>query len=470
MLPLPLLGALIDTAGAAIKAVRNSGSSAASATPAASAGNDSASGPAAVPFAQTLKQSVASRHDAASGDTSDGATSSTASTSAPNSSTSTTGTNPSKPSGNHDDKSTDDANATPNPDAAALAAAVAMQAQLQARVDNPAPAAADAAATAAGAAALAGTAVAAGQPDATAALAHQAGTDAAATPVAPAAARDALQAALAKLSGDAGAIALPAGAAGTSSAAAPTAAGAQSTPTVPTFDRTLADAKGALATQQTPAQAAASALQAGAGGQSAAQHGFGSGEQAASPAADATAAAATAAATAAAAAQANVQASPVAGSIAAANAHVLAPHVGTADWTDALSQKVVFLSNAHQQSAELTLNPPDLGPLQVVLRVADNHAHALFVSQHPQVRDAVEAALPKLREAMEAGGLGLGSATVSDGGFGSQQNAQQQAFAGGRPASRARAGSSGADAPLDAAPSAAAAATVSRAGLVDTFA
>ncbi|HEP6286892.1 TPA: flagellar hook-length control protein FliK, partial [Burkholderia vietnamiensis] len=270
--------------------------------------------------------------------------------------------------------------------------------------------------------------------------------------------------------GDAGAIALPAGAAGTSSAAAPTAAGAQSTPTVPTFDRTLADAKGALATQQTPAQAAASALQAGAGGQSAAQHGFGSGEQAASPAADATAAAATAAATAAAAAQANVQASPVAGSIAAANAHVLAPHVGTADWTDALSQKVVFLSNAHQQSAELTLNPPDLGPLQVVLRVADNHAHALFVSQHPQVRDAVEAALPKLREAMEAGGLGLGSATVSDGGFGSQQNAQQQAFAGGRPSSRARAGSSGADAPLDAAPSAAAAATVSRAGLVDTFA
>ncbi|MDS0795978.1 flagellar hook-length control protein FliK, partial [Burkholderia pseudomultivorans] len=169
-------------------------------------------------------------------------------------------------------------------------------------------------------------------------------------------------------------------------------------------------------------------------------------------------------------ARANLPASPAAGAVAAANTHVLAPQVGSTDWTDALSQKVVFLSNAHQQSAELTLNPPDLGPLQVVLRVADNHAHALFVSQHAQVRDAVEAALPKLREAMEAGGLGLGSATVSDGGFASQQQNAQQGYAGGQSSRRAGAGSSVADAPVDAAPSASAAATVSRAGLVDTFA
>ncbi|EMH3210481.1 flagellar hook-length control protein FliK, partial [Burkholderia multivorans] len=193
---------------------------------------------------------------------------------------------------------------------------------------------------------------------------------------------------------------------------------------------------------------------------------------AATDAAEPNAAATLAAAAASAAAHANLPTPPASAAIAAANAHVLAPPVGTADWTDALSQKVVFLSNAHQQSAELTLNPPDLGPLQVVLRVADNHAHALFVSQHAQVRDAVEAALPKLRDAMEAGGLGLGSATVSDGGFASQQQPQQQ-FAGGRPSQRAGGGSSGADAPVDAAPSATAASSAAvarRAGLVDTFA
>ncbi|WP_321806661.1 flagellar hook-length control protein FliK [Burkholderia sp. BCC1993] len=450
MPPLPLLGALLDTAGTALKAVRDAGSSAAASK---IAGNDAATSPAAVPFAQTLKQSVGTRHDAANAGKPDATTKQASATPA-------AGT---KPSGTGDDKSTDDANATPNPDAAALAAAAAVQAQLLARTNDAAPADADSTA-----AATQTTAVS-GQPDATAALTNHAGKDAAAEPAAPASGRDALQAALAKLTGGAGAIAMPATGAAAAAPAATTSASATAplTPKVPTFDRALADAKGAPATQQPLTQAAAPALQGGATAQPAAQHAFAAAEETASPAADATVAAA---ATAAAAAQANLQASPAASTIAAANPHVLAPHVGTADWTDALSQKVVFLSNAHQQSAELTLNPPDLGPLQVVLRVADNHAHALFVSQHAQVRDAVEAALPKLREAMEAGGLGLGSATVSDGGFASQQQNPQQSFAGGRSSPRARAGSSAVDAPVDAAQSASAAATVSRAGLVDTFA
>ncbi|KVF79445.1 flagellar hook-length control protein [Burkholderia sp. FL-7-2-10-S1-D7] len=452
MPPLPLLGVLLDTAGTALKAIRDAGSSAS----AKSAGNDAASSPAAMPFAQTLKQSVVTRHDAAIAGKPDVSTKQASSTSA-------AGT---KSADHDDDKSTDDAIATPNPDAAALAAAASVQAQLQTRANDAAPADADTAATAAQ------TTAVSGQPDATAALTNRASKDAAAEAAAPVSGRDTLQAALAKLTGGAGAIAMPAtGTAATAAApAAATSASAAATPPtpkVPTFDRTLADAKGALATQQAPTQATATALQAGATAQSAAQHAFAAAEETASPAADATVAAA---ATAAAAAQANLQASPAASSIAAANAHVLAPHVGTADWTDALSQKVVFLSNAHQQSAELTLNPPDLGPLQVVLRVADNHAHALFVSQHAQVRDAVEAALPKLREAMEAGGLGLGSASVSDGGFASQQQNPQQSFAGGRPSPRARAGSSAADAPVDAVQSAAAGATVNRVGLVDTFA
>ena len=310
-----------------------------------------------------------------------------------------------------------------------------------------------------------------GQPDATATLADHAAKDATAQPSDPASSRDALQAALAKLTGGAGAITMPA--TGTSAAATPAAtasnAAAPLTPKVPTFDRTLADAKGALATQPAPTQVTPQTLQADANAQSGAQHALTAASNATDPAASATLAAG---ATAAAAAQANLQLSPAAGAIAAANAHALAPHVGTADWTDALSQKVVFLSNAHQQSAELTLNPPDLGPLQVVLRVADNHAHALFVSQHAQVRDAVEAALPKLREAMEAGGLGLGSATVSDGGLASQQQQPnpQQTFAGGQSSRRGNGGPSAVDAPVDAAQSAPVAARASRAGLVDTFA
>ncbi|KWC79016.1 flagellar hook-length control protein FliK [Burkholderia cepacia] len=448
MPPLPLLGALLDTAGTALQAARGSGSSG------AAAGNDAAT---AVPFAQTLKQSVVTRRDSSNAGAPDASTKQASSKPA-------AGT---KPSATDDDDATDDTttNAAANPDAAALAAAAAVQAQLQARMDNAAPVDPAAAAAAAQKAAVSG------QPDATATLADHAATDAAAAaqPAAPASGRDALQTALDRLTGGSGAIAIPAAGATASAPASTASTGATAplTPKVPTFDRTLADAKGALAPQQTPTQATAQALQANANAQSGEQHALAAAGDATDPAASATLAAG---ATAAAATQANLQLSPAAGAIAAANAHVLAPHVGTPDWTDALSQKVVFLSNAHQQSAELTLNPPDLGPLQVVLRVADNHAHALFVSQHAQVRDAVEAALPKLREAMESGGLGLGSATVSDGGFASQQQNPQSSFAGGQSSRRGSGGSSAVDAPVDAAQSAPVAASVSRAGLVDTFA
>ncbi|MBN3851175.1 flagellar hook-length control protein FliK, partial [Paraburkholderia sp. Ac-20342] len=156
-------------------------------------------------------------------------------------------------------------------------------------------------------------------------------------------------------------------------------------------------------------------------------------------------------------------------SAAAAAANALAPQVGTSDWEEALSQKVVFLSNAHSQSAELTLNPKDLGPLQVVLQVADNHAHALFVSQHQSVREAVEAALPKLREAMESNGIGLGSASVSDG-FARQGGGQQNAGSSGRSGGKSSGGSGGgAIAGGGASDSGEVVAVRQAVGLVDTF-
>jgi flagellar hook-length control protein FliK len=149
-----------------------------------------------------------------------------------------------------------------------------------------------------------------------------------------------------------------------------------------------------------------------------------------------------------------------------ATSAAIAPHVGSSGWDEALSQKVVFLTNAHQSTAELTLNPKDLGPLQVVLQVADNHAHALFVSEHAQVREAVEAALPQLREAMAANGIGLGSTSVSDG-FGGRSGARDDY---GRVA-RAGQGFGGGDSgPVGASAAAVGLPVRRQVGLVDTFA
>ena len=96
-------------------------------------------------------------------------------------------------------------------------------------------------------------------------------------------------------------------------------------------------------------------------------------------------------------------------------AEKLQPWVGTPAWESALGHKVCLMITDQQQSAFLTLNPPDLGPLQVVLTVNNDHASAAFFAVEPEVRRAVESAIPRLREMMDAAGIHLGDATVGAG-------------------------------------------------------
>lgn len=83
-------------------------------------------------------------------------------------------------------------------------------------------------------------------------------------------------------------------------------------------------------------------------------------------------------------------------------------------WANDFSQKINWMVSGREQVAELHLNPPDLGPLNVVLKISENQATALFTSPHSAVREAVENAMPKLREMLADNGIMLGNATVSD--------------------------------------------------------
>lgn len=117
---------------------------------------------------------------------------------------------------------------------------------------------------------------------------------------------------------------------------------------------------------------------------------------------------------------------------------MLEPRLGGPDWGNALGQKVLWMVSSQQQVAELNLNPPDLGPLQVVLSISNDQASATFVSQHADVRQALEAALPRLREMMADSGINLGSATVSadssqQQGFERQDRRSERYVAGGNP-------------------------------------
>ena len=84
-------------------------------------------------------------------------------------------------------------------------------------------------------------------------------------------------------------------------------------------------------------------------------------------------------------------------------------------WADEFSQKITWLASSNQdQTAELHLNPPQLGPLDVVIKVSGDQATALFTSPHAAVREAVEQAMPRLREMLADNGIMLGNTTVSD--------------------------------------------------------
>lgn len=139
------------------------------------------------------------------------------------------------------------------------------------------------------------------------------------------------------------------------------------------------------------------------------------------------------------------------------------PAVDSAEWGGAFGEKVVWMATQNHQVAELRLNPPSLGPLEVRLTVSNDQATALFVSHHSAVREAIETALPRLREMLADNGIMLGNATVS-----SESFSQQQAFDQGN--GKERSGVRGVDAIAVPLRGGGMALGLSRDGMVDTFA
>ncbi|MBI3525155.1 MAG: flagellar hook-length control protein FliK [Betaproteobacteria bacterium] len=86
--------------------------------------------------------------------------------------------------------------------------------------------------------------------------------------------------------------------------------------------------------------------------------------------------------------------------------------VGANGWDGEVGDKLVWMVGRQQQRAELVLNPPQLGRVEVSLSMHGDQTSAMFVSTNPAVRDALEAALPRLREMLADAGINLGQAQV----------------------------------------------------------
>lgn len=144
----------------------------------------------------------------------------------------------------------------------------------------------------------------------------------------------------------------------------------------------------------------------------------------------------------------------------------IAPRVSTTGWDKAVGQKVVWMVGEGLQSAELTLNPPDLGPLHVVLKVTNDQASASFTAAQPEVREALESALPRLRQMMSDAGVQLSGFSVS-----AQTSNQGQSQSGQSSSDRQNTRTTSIDASTTkVAPTTTITRITSRIGEVDTFA
>jgi flagellar hook-length control protein FliK len=83
------------------------------------------------------------------------------------------------------------------------------------------------------------------------------------------------------------------------------------------------------------------------------------------------------------------------------------------NWNAQLGDRINMMISKGMNQAEIRLNPPELGLLEVKIQVQGDQTNVNFSTPHGQVRDALDAALPRLREMLEENGLTLGEVDIS---------------------------------------------------------
>jgi flagellar hook-length control protein FliK len=112
----------------------------------------------------------------------------------------------------------------------------------------------------------------------------------------------------------------------------------------------------------------------------------------------------------------------------------LAETFGKPEWGQGLGRQVLWMANQNMHSAEMRLNPAHLGPIEVRIKMDDDQVSVAFNSQHAVVREALETAIPRLREMFESNGMNLSNADISHQSFAEQHsnafgdNEQRQDF------------------------------------------
>ena len=96
-----------------------------------------------------------------------------------------------------------------------------------------------------------------------------------------------------------------------------------------------------------------------------------------------------------------------------ANLVELKAPVSSPDWGPALNQRVTWMVANSLQNASITVNPPNLGPLEINIQTDQNKTNVQFIVSSSEVRQAIQDAIPSLSKMLENSGLQLGQADIN---------------------------------------------------------
>lgn len=95
------------------------------------------------------------------------------------------------------------------------------------------------------------------------------------------------------------------------------------------------------------------------------------------------------------------------------------------EWGEEMGQKIVWMVKNDMQSAELRVNPPHLGPIEIRIAINNDQTSITLSSQHAPVRESLEAGAPRLKELFTEAGLNLANVDISKHSFAEQREQQK---------------------------------------------
>ncbi|MCK8118409.1 flagellar hook-length control protein FliK [Pseudoalteromonas sp. 2CM37A] len=101
-----------------------------------------------------------------------------------------------------------------------------------------------------------------------------------------------------------------------------------------------------------------------------------------------------------------------------------------------LQERVSSMLSISNKEAEIRLDPPEMGSMQIRIRSDAEQAQINFVVQNQQAKEALEQSMPRLREMLAEQGIDLGESTISYGQSGNEQSDEGEEQSQGQTANK----------------------------------